>query len=284
MLSSGDFSGEEKPLVAGFMRGYRAWRPAPVPFESRPVREGEKLRSSNASYVWARGRNVAACNSIVYMRDNLAHWDRISQNHCRCGGCGSYDEQLARRLDQFSRLLAHQIPSNGPDCKTCGFYALHNLRQFREAVAGHMYIGPAATIYGSIKATGAVIIGTKGFRAQYAEIEALAGPNAEPYAKYYDVPWFPEGLDSLARAFPATTVEGIDEPVAVADFGYCSYRVDLPGFSSPITGLAPTSGPDPTEPDRDVPDPKLDADPIPMDPEPADGLRKWLNPRVWRRG
>jgi hypothetical protein len=280
MLSGGDFSGEERPLVAGFMHGFRAWRPAPVPFGSRPVREGAKLRSSNAFYVWTQGRNTAACNSIDNMRHDLTQWDRIYQKNCQCGGCPSYDEQLARALDQFSRLLAHQIPSNGPDCKACGFYALHNLRQFREAVAGHMYIGPAATIYGSIKATGTVIIGTKGFRAQYAEIEALAGPNAEPYAKYYDVPWFPEGLDSLARAFPATTVEGVDEPVAVADFGYYSYATDLPGFSPPVTG--PTSDPGPTEPDRDVPNPKLVADPIPVDPDPAGGLRKWLNPRTWR--
>jgi hypothetical protein len=145
-----------------------------------------------------------------------------------------------------------------------------------------MYIGLESTIYGSIKATGTVIIGTKGFRAQYAEIEALAGPDAEPYAKYYDVPWFPEGIESLARAFPATTVEGIDEPVAVADFGY-AYTIALRDFSTLITGLAPTSSPDSAKPDRDVPDPKLDADPIPMDPEPEGGIRKWVNLRVWRR-
>jgi hypothetical protein len=264
------------------MRGYRAWRTAPVPFGSLPVREGEKLRSSNASYVWRQGRNTAACDSIENMRYDLAQWNRISQNNCHCGGCGSYDEQLARALDQFSRLLAHQIPSSGPDCKTCGFYALHNLRRFREAVAGHMYIGTDAIVYGSIKATGTVVIGTKGFRAQYAEIEALAGPDAGPYAEHYDVPWFPEGLESLARAFPATAVEGIDEPVAGEGFGYYSYTITLPGFSPPIIGLVPTSDPGPTEPDRDVPNPKLDADPIPVDPDPADRLRKWLNPRVWR--
>lgn len=269
-----DFSGSERPLVAGFMRGYRAWQPG----------SGGRLDSSSAFYTWKPERNVVHCETIRYSLEELAQWDRISQNRCLCAGCGSYDEQLYYARRRLERLQAHQMPSDDPDCKTCGFYALHNVRRLREAVAQDMYIVPGAIVYGSIKATGIVIVGTQGFRAQYAEVEALAGPAAEPYAEHYGVPWFPEGLQSLVESFPATTVEGADEPMASGCWQHPHFTWVGTAISAspPITGLAPS--PNPVEPDRDVPDPEPVADPVPMDPDTENWFRRWLNPRVWRRG
>jgi hypothetical protein len=112
----------------------------------------------------------------------------------------------------LERLEAHGVPSSDcPECNQCGFYALHTVGMFGDIV--HRYIPqprPANLVFGTIKATGRVIIGEFGFRAQYAEIEALAGDHAKPFAETYNVPWIPGGPQELAEAFPPTRVEGVD--------------------------------------------------------------------------
>jgi hypothetical protein len=63
-----------------------------------------------------------------------------------------------------STPIGHRAPVSG--C-TCGLYAKHTL----EAVEDEF--GSSSFMYGSIKAHGRIILGDHGFRAEYAEIEAL---------------------------------------------------------------------------------------------------------------
>lgn len=80
--------------------------------------------------------------------------------------CGRFDSRLMIIGPEV--LDYHRTPDR--HC-TCGFYAKHHL----SAVEGEFNL--RQFLHGSIKAYGKVILGTKGFRAQYADIEALCTPS-----------------------------------------------------------------------------------------------------------
>jgi hypothetical protein len=91
---------------------------------------------------------------------------------------------------------------------SCGFYAAYKTVPYE-------YIGNP--IWGSIKATGRILVGTRGFRAQKVEVEALC---VNPGARYtlvedakrtgdhYGVPVFHD-LDAMLAEFPPHDLQGI---------------------------------------------------------------------------
>jgi hypothetical protein len=103
------------------------------------------------------------------------------------------------------RGLDHEAPD--PDC-TCGFYATYQ----PSSNGGHFFAYPVA---GIIEASGRIILGTKGFRAQRTRIVALM--NTAPYsrdaAEMYDVPLFGSSQEAL-EAFPPHDISEISPEIA----------------------------------------------------------------------
>lgn len=104
----------------------------------------------------------------------------------------------------------HQVPTRS--C-TCGFYALHG--------PAELNTGPHVNIVnGVIKAYGNVVLGTQGFRAQYAEVEALVARGGglllrEALAQVYQVPVFPTWNELLEQFPPIPVGELLEqEPAA----------------------------------------------------------------------
>jgi hypothetical protein len=75
---------------------------------------------------------------------------------------------------------SEEIPSK--DC-ACGFYACYSF--FNSNI-------PMTDIFGSIKASGLVVMGTEGFRAEKVEVEALWSTDRrhQEVADRYDVPFY----------------------------------------------------------------------------------------------
>lgn len=133
----------------------------------------------------------------------------------------------------FHRNVAqHDSPST--NC-SCGFYA-----QYNGAVLDYQHYG----FEGSIQAHGLTILGTKGIRTQFAEIESLyisrdkfgAWPDQRdlPYkiAEYYKVPIFKKRAEWL-EAFPAQDVSAIAPPSRVKPRG-----VEIEDCGAPIDVFA----------------------------------------------
>lgn len=156
-------------FTAGFARGYRAWavradfmstapKLMPITYYSRP---------------WSPGKNNAVCGTLEEIERHISavQFSTITTG-CICNIC---QQPTAEYVQQ---MRAHRVPSRTLPCVHCGFYAAHTPDMLAE-VSSH-YIKPDAgviVIYGCIKATGNVIIAEKGFRARYAEIEALVMPH-----------------------------------------------------------------------------------------------------------
>lgn len=66
----------------------------------------------------------------------------------------------------------------------------------------------ADKVCGSIKATGHVLMGEAGFKAEFAEIEALCGVQAKLPATYYRVPWFATWEELIAE-FPPSDLSNL---------------------------------------------------------------------------
>lgn len=183
MTTTEPFSSKDSRLfVAGFARGYRAWSVLPALDLS--------LRSLSYVYSWLPGRNLAQCMNVETYRQ-MATPDARGNWNC----CGSCAEGARERL---ALLEGHRIPSvNFGPCNTCGFYAIH----YPDFMGLDKYLIQGSVVYGSIKATGNVVIGERGFRSQIAEVEALAGPGAKASAAHYNVPWYPT-LDELSVEYP----------------------------------------------------------------------------------
>jgi hypothetical protein len=98
-------------------------------------------------------------------------WD-VGINTARC----YFGDALRLPQDVHSE----EIPSK--DC-TCGFYACYSF--FNSNI-------PMADIFGSVKASGLVVIGTEGFRAEKVEVEALWSTNRrhQYIADRYGVPFY----------------------------------------------------------------------------------------------
>lgn len=199
------FGQTSRPFVAGFMRGYRAWK---------VNTNGTSLMAVSRGEQWQPGRNVAACGILQTLkqnRDGNVGWAAALPN-CPCPLCkGVSNDVYARRaredLDKrIAALEAHQVPSIATNpCNNCGFWGMHS-PDLRTHGSNYIPFGrsgvlDALVIEGSIKATGIVVIGTLGLRCQYAEVEALAGEHSEPFGKLYGVPVYPT-MQALVKDFP----------------------------------------------------------------------------------
>jgi hypothetical protein len=67
-----------------------------------------------------------------------------------------------------------------PRC-TCGIYAYHDLNSLRVSDGGGTY----GTVYGLVEGTGHVTVGTKGFRAEKAQVRALTLPQRCTLPSHY---------------------------------------------------------------------------------------------------
>lgn len=139
---------------------------------------------------------------------------RASLDNACCEICSAKAIQMLNRFPND-----HTSPSAPSEdstyCGTCGFYAFHAPGK---PLTRSIYLPSLgeSLIVGSIKATGFIVVGELGFRAQYAEIEALCGLGAEPSAEHYGVPWF-STMDELAEHFPADKTYDVHDPYASWD-------------------------------------------------------------------
>jgi hypothetical protein len=167
------------------------------------------LYACNWMDAWISGRNEASCKMA-------------NPPGCKCGDCNPAPSE------------PHAAPSG--NC-TCGFYGKHLPFDYDHR----------ANVVGVIKAYGNVVLGTKGFRAQYAEIEALLPLSLygglvpeiwEASRDLYQVPVF-EDHDSMLEQFPPISVKELlpEEESGVKDFSSyhspglsgTSFTVALPG-------------------------------------------------------
>jgi len=200
-MSLRDFQqGDMKPFVSGFLRGFRMWNY----LASSAV--GWLQSTGYPEYLWQVGRNNAVCmNKIAIERP-------LQAGLCSCPECKKpenlrrYEEAAMRKL---KALEAHEPPSTDGDiCATCGFYGFHKPDML---YANTSYLQLHSNqIGGSIKATGSIVLATLGFRARYAEVEALYGGlngNGKKVAEHYGVPWFKTQAE-LVEQFPFVPLEG----------------------------------------------------------------------------
>ena len=115
-------------------------------------------------------------------------------------------------------------PTPVAEC-SCGFYAKHRPDNFDSR----------GYVIGVIKAYGKVILGTEGFRAQYAEIEALA-PLTSLYPEslsQYKVPILTPGM--MLERFPPISVKELlpPEPEVVVDTSFSKFSITLNQTLSP---------------------------------------------------
>jgi hypothetical protein len=216
MSTRTDFSGEERQLVAGFYRGFRMWL----------GRQTTGLRSTAyPAHRWQIGVNTAICQTkILLERDGLPLID------CKCISCSNNQEAV--KLAYKNRLAlfgSHKSPemSNNDLCSKCGLYAYHmpEMLHLSNAYVPSVSDKHGGYIFGSIKATGSIIFGDLGFRAEHAEVEALyGGANGPALAEEYGVPWFKTQAE-MVEYFPFIPLE---------NFPYAP----LPESPSPTTLMA----------------------------------------------
>lgn len=177
--------------VLGTLRGYRFWRFSENDMQLYPVHINLGP--------WTSGINMASCASdATQSRWPSSFDDGSSQYH---------------KADQEEWPDWERWPAPQPGC-TCGIYATYNHRQYRtHSPRFWMNYGPdfpSQIIHGSIKATGRVLLGERGFKAEKAEVEALWGWRAELAALAYDVPWLRTRRRFLKR-FPPHDISNLLE-------------------------------------------------------------------------
>lgn len=154
----------ETAVVPGTLRGYRFWRYDRIKMELLPVHINLGP--------WQLGLNFASCAS-----------DRSLLRSPRVADAGKV-ELHHHDYDSF--------PAPMTGC-TCGIYATYDDSYRVHRPRFWVDYGddvPSLVVHGSIKASGRVLLGEKGFRASKAEVEALWGWRAKPAAWAYGVPWF----------------------------------------------------------------------------------------------
>jgi hypothetical protein len=105
------------------------------------------------------------------------------QQGCGCGFWATYDPRY------YHHYMAYSTQLPDPDSRGCS----------------NRWV-PGTATQGSIKAFGRVILGTKGFRAEKVEIEALWGKGGKRAAEFYGVPWIPTKKEFL-EAYPPPNVD-----------------------------------------------------------------------------
>jgi len=165
-------------LVPGTLRGYRGWR-----WDDHT----QRLMSTGWMHDWAPERLQP---DAMCLRPDGEAWN-------------FHVEPIDRRLNS---LVPYPPPPNlrpapMPRC-TCGFYASYAPRTYID----HGWLYGLGYLHGTVSAHGAVVLGTKGFRAQRVELDALWGRAGYAAAKAYGVPWFATEREML-QEFPPSNVD-----------------------------------------------------------------------------
>lgn len=191
-------------LVPGTLRGYRLWivteEGNDAAIINRPVLDDPsrlRLRSVSYAYAWdpaKKDRHLAHC------------YVAVSPMSVFTG-----DEERAPAVGSAGHNLT---------VCTCGFYAyLKPKGLFQPPVEQYLPTGLRTLVFGTIRASGLVTIGKMGFRAQYAQLEALA-PYAHSTSSWIDYPIvtalantygtlaYPSGTD-LQLALPSDDLSSI---------------------------------------------------------------------------
>lgn len=241
------FSGMgEAPLYTGFLRGYRIWRIS--------TRHGDAtacLRSTSQSdYFWTPGTvEVASCGNVERYRTaiqqlkaqqnetllalwnarSLSSWHReVLDNNLR-----ELTDRLTRMQHSANVLRGHRTPSAYPPCRSCGLYAFHHPDRFSQhngTLPSNFESTPGLYLLGSVKATGTIVIGAKGMRAEKMEIEALtvgfdvadivtvarlrvrrqAAEQLQHFGRLFKVPVYSD-MRWLLKEHPPTPLDGIED-------------------------------------------------------------------------
>lgn len=158
----------ERLLVPGMLRGFRAWRYDSSENTLSPLHY-------NMGPWTVPGTTIAACPN-----------DPMWLTGCDCDDCFDDDDNEAHGSD----FAANPAPVES--C-TCGIYAAYKPGTFAFTLPRRwerfMEV-PRTIVYGSILASGKVLLGETGFRAQKAEIEGLYGLRARWAARRLGLPWF----------------------------------------------------------------------------------------------
>jgi hypothetical protein len=148
--------GVEIQVIPGTLRGYRAWR-VDRDWRFLGLHNTGLVSLSDSHYSWnPREPQRAEC---------LLGFD------CDCGFCRG-----------CRKRKSHESPVVG--C-SCGYYATYDFDSYKQHVGTF-----GIHIHGCIKAYGRISLGTRGFRAEYAQVEAVYGRGARAAARRYRVPWF----------------------------------------------------------------------------------------------
>lgn len=220
------YSLRDVPTYPGTLRGYRQWSfrlyqaPPLLLYTSRVTYDG--LRDFPMEH---NGRRFDAMRHMQDKQQVLA-W-RVGLNQALC-----YHQDLPiiveyQRTDVWGtsvlrELVGFAVSSEGnpkheapdPSC-ACGLYGLHKEARLNTSDGLMGYGGQA--VFGSIKASGRMLIGEHGFRAQFAEVEALSPSPAcissaekragiRQIAEAYGVPYF-KSMIELLEAFPPPTID-----------------------------------------------------------------------------
>lgn len=183
-----DYGNADSPVFVGELRGYRTWQLGPE--YSFSVHFGENLFHLS---------NVRAVKASVLMSVfSSTIWGNTLVANCEGGKRVTRDPSGFYVQEDFSH---QETASPHPEC-TCGIYA------FYKASRASNYFG---IIGGAVAASGTIVPGTKGFRAERARIEALTvlrNRFREPElleetlrSKYHGVPIF-SNWESLVKEFP----------------------------------------------------------------------------------
>ena len=136
---SSNYGGTATELVPGTLRGYRAW------YMGNPLYLGNGdvplLRSVAVNFSWPPGETP----------------------HAGCTHTGL-----------LSTLCQAQHLAPVDDC-SCGYYAAYQLTDLPLFKCQNDFGTDDAYVFGSVTAYGRVMLGTKGFRAEYMKIESFAG-------------------------------------------------------------------------------------------------------------
>lgn len=181
-------NGTGRLLVPGTLRGYRAWR---MDDRGRLWSIHSAWPGAESEDFWTTARYEAQCR-IDMMRLPSFAWPLIPQS-------------------SSDRPTYTCSPAPGRDCK-CGIYASYNAYDYRHSVPKFWHEDESGRgnyfVHGCVKATGRMVLAVKGFRAQYAQIEALWGWGSRWVARKHDIPWFMTQRSFLNR-YPSSTLSEI---------------------------------------------------------------------------
>jgi hypothetical protein len=182
---NGPYEGEVA-VVPGTLRGYRFWR-----FDNQSL---ELFPMHINLGPWVRGTNLAFCASDDSLADDVP-------------GVDAAGSPMHHQWDW------EKFPAPQADC-SCGIYATYDPKVYRthrpRFWLDYGPDSPSRIVHGSIKASGRMLLGARGFRAARAEVEALWGWRARVAANIYDVPWF-RTKRSFLKAYPPHNLSGLLE-------------------------------------------------------------------------